>query len=627
MCGIAGIARQGAAVPEATLWRMADSLRHRGPDDSGVYADGGLGLAHTRLAILDLSPNGRQPMASADGRFVLAYNGEAYNYRDLRRELAASGHRFRGESDTEVVLAALTRWGHAALARLEGMFALALWDGRRRRLLLARDRFGVKPLYYCVNDGALAFGSEIKALLASGEVEPSVDWAGLCEVVHYNAALGERTTFAGVRKLLPGQKLTWEGGGAALATFACVHDVAPARDDFASAVAKTRRLLSRAVESHLASDVDVGVFLSGGMDSSAIVALASRHRPLRTYAAGFDVDADERPMARQVAERFGTEHHEVSVAGANVPSVIERLVAVFDAPSGDAANIPLFLLAEQLEGDVKVILQGDGGDEMFGGYPRYALLARERWLRACGLMAPLALALAPAGGRWRRRLATLRHMRHPDPAMRLALLMAETGADAAPLPCSRAKRARRWRRRIHSTAIGSTTGVCAAWTPSSAPFTRTQASCCRTCTSRRWIGPPWRTASKCACPSWTPSSPPTRWRCRHASRCAALRRSACCGGRCGESFRTPSSTGPRPASASRCAAGCARPLPTTCGKCCLTRACAGPAFSTPRRWSVASASMWRASATTTSCSTSSSKSRCGCAGIALGFDGERLAGE
>ena len=433
MCGIAGIARQGAAVPEATLWRMADSLRHRGPDDSGVYADGGLGLAHTRLAILDLSPNGRQPMASADGRFVLAYNGEAYNYRDLRRELAASGHRFRGESDTEVVLAALTRWGHAALARLEGMFALALWDGRRRRLLLARDRFGVKPLYYCVNDGALAFGSEIKALLASGEVEPSVDWAGLCEVVHYNAALGERTTFAGVRKLLPGQKLTWEGGGAALATFACVHDVAPARDDFASAVAKTRRLLSRAVESHLASDVDVGVFLSGGMDSSAIVAFASRHRPLRTYAAGFDVDADERPMARQVAERFGTEHHEVSVAGANVPSVIERLVAVFDAPSGDAANIPLFLLAEQLEGDVKVILQGDGGDEMFGGYPRYALLARERWLHACGLMAPLALALAPAGGRWRRRLATLRHMRHPDPAMRLALLMAETGADADPL--------------------------------------------------------------------------------------------------------------------------------------------------------------------------------------------------
>ena len=438
MCGIAGIVRRnGAPVDAAVLWRMVDRLQHRGPDDQGVYANGSLGLAHTRLSIIDLSRQGHQPMSSADGRFVLVYNGEVYNARELGYTLSGLGHRFRGHSDTEVVLAALVEWGSQALARFEGMFALALWDNREHRLILARDRFGIKPLYYCVTGDALVFGSEIKALLASEEVERRADWAGIGEYIHYSAALGSRTTFAGISKLLPGQRLEWCAAGTTLDAFASIHDVDAVQDDYASAAEQVKCLLSRAVQSHLVTDVDVGVFLSGGIDSSAIVALGSQHKPLRTFSVGFDFQkgVDELPTARQIAKRFATDHQELHIAGADLPAVIERLVTVHDVPFGDAANIPLFLLAEQVSGAVKVILQGDGGDEMFGGYPRYALLACERWLRALAWTVRGARPMASASQitQWHRRLGRFQNLNHPDPAMRLALLMSQIpGGELAP---------------------------------------------------------------------------------------------------------------------------------------------------------------------------------------------------
>ncbi len=437
MCGIAGVLhRGGAPVDAAALERMAACLRHRGPDDNGVYADGPVGLAHTRLSIIDLSAQGRQPMLSDDGRFALVYNGEIYNHREIAKTLSAKGRRFRGHSDSEVALQACIEWGANAFARFEGMFALALWDGRERRIRLARDRFGVKPLYYRCTPAGLVFGSEIKALLASGEVEARIDWAGVHEFLHYNTALGGRTTFDGIAKLPPGHMLTLDAQGAKVEPFASICDAEPSPDDFPTAAEKVRGLLDQAVRSHLVSDVPVGVFLSGGIDSSSITAFASRHYDgrLKTFSAGFDFDkgVNELPEARKTAERFGTDHHELHVETGSCPTVIEQLVRAHDAPFGDAANIPLYLLSRQLAGGVKVILQGDGGDEVFGGYPIHTLVSRRRGLQSLARATAWARPLIPRGSRWRRRFLTLQKLGHPDPALQAALLRSEAPVDYAP---------------------------------------------------------------------------------------------------------------------------------------------------------------------------------------------------
>ena len=377
MCGVAGLLRvDGVAADIAAVRHMAQTLRHRGPDGSGAFAQGAVALGHTRLSVLDLSAQGSQPMHSADGRFVLAYNGEIYNFRDLRRILEAKGHRFRSRSDTEVVLCACMEWGLDCFQRLEGMFALALWDGEEQRLTLARDRFGIKPLYYCNTGRSWVFGSEVKALLASAEAPSRMDWAGLHEYLHFGATLGESTLFQGVRKLPPGHLLTLSAAGANLAPYASVLDAAPVEDDQPSAAGKVRKLLEKAVASHLVSDVPVGLFLSGGLDSSAIAAFASKHYGgrLRTYAASFDFNphGGELPWARQVAEHFNTDHQELRISGAEAAPVLERLVHSHDLPFGDPASIPLYLLCAALKGEgLKVVLGGDGADELFGGYGLY----------------------------------------------------------------------------------------------------------------------------------------------------------------------------------------------------------------------------------------------------------------
>lgn len=430
MCGICGLIDYCAApIAEECLARMTATLHHRGPDDRGQYISGPVGLGHTRLSIIDLSPTGRQPMRAEEADCTLVYNGEIYNHPELRAELEALGARFRGRSDTEVLLRAYLQWGPEAWGRLKGMFALALWDGRDQTLHAARDRFGIKPLYYLRGEHGIVFGSEIKALLASGRVERRIDRAALHEYLYYGTPLGERTLFAGIRRLLPGYCLTCDRQGVRLAAYASIHAVAPARDDLRTATTKTRSLLEQAVARHLISDVPVGIFLSGGIDSSTVTAFASRHYAgrLKTYAVGFDFDRGEGelPKARRVAAHFGTDHQELRVAGGSISQVMEALVQAHDQPFGDAANIPLYLLCRELRTTVKVILQGDGGDEIFAGYRRYNVLSVERlWRLLAGLGAPLwdLMPRTPAYHRYRRFLQALRAK---DAGMRMALLLTE----------------------------------------------------------------------------------------------------------------------------------------------------------------------------------------------------------
>lgn len=415
---------------------MTRTLWHRGPDDSGVFTAGPAALGHNRLSILDLSAAGHQPMQTADSRLTIVYNGETYNCDEIRRQLAAGGTRFRGHSDTEVVLQAFARWGVASFAMLNGMFALALWDARSQTLHLARDRFGIKPLYYSVVGSGLVFGSEIKAILASGRVGATIDWAALHEYLYYGSALGTHTLFAGVRKLLPGHHLTFDRTGLTTAAYWAVDRVTPVADGVDTATRTVRELLSDAVRRHLMSDVPVGVFLSGGIDSSAITALASRayEGRLKTFSVGFDFERgrDERPQAAAVARQFGTEHEELYVAGADMPAVIERLVRCHDEPFADAANIPLYLLCERLRGAIKVVLQGDGGDEMFAGYRRYGLVAFERLWRAAAGPGLGLCRFAPRNPLSDRARRLFQAMAHRDPALRAALLLTSETLEMPP---------------------------------------------------------------------------------------------------------------------------------------------------------------------------------------------------
>lgn len=415
---------------------MADSIRHRGPDDRGVMIDGPAALGHARLSIIDLSPTGHQPMQSHDGSSWMAYNGEVYNFPELKDSLQREGIVFRGTSDTEVVLEAYMKWGEEVFARLNGMFAIAVWDGRSQRLHLVRDRFGIKPLYYHEFGGGLAFASEIKALLASRRTDASMDWQGFHEFIYYGNPLRSSTLFAGIKALLPGHRLTLDRAGMNVRPYWRVEDVAPIQDDIATASRTVLTKLDESVRRHLISDVPVGVFLSGGIDSSAITALASKHyqNRLRTYSVGFDFaeGVNELPKARRVAEHFGTEHEELHIAGKNMPDIIERLVRAHDQPFSDAANIPLYLLCEKLRGRVKVILQGDGGDEIFGGYRRYAVLRYERFWRMVALILPKLAVIAPRRPTYYRGMRFFQAIRQQDPAMRTALLMTQELSSSPP---------------------------------------------------------------------------------------------------------------------------------------------------------------------------------------------------
>ncbi len=399
MCGICGIATIQGAVDPACLAAMSATLVQRGPDSDGSHLEPGLGLAARRLAIIDLV-TGDQPISNEDGRITVVQNGELYNYRELRLELERAGHRFSTSGDTEVLAHLYEEHGERYAERLRGMFAVALWDSERRRLVLARDPYGIKPLYYREVEGELAFASELRAL-PRGEI----DLDALEAFLAFNSVPAPLTIFREVRKLPPGHVLVWEDGRSELKRYARPAPVAASRvrdDEEAELVEELRARLRDSVRAHLVSDVPVGVLLSGGIDSAALAALAAEEssEPLRTFSIGFEERSfDELGDARLVAERYGTEHREL-VLRPDAALLLPALADAFDEPFADSSALPTYLVSELAAKDVKVALSGEGGDELFGGYYTYAadlLAQRVGW--TARLLRPLVERLPSSGAK------------------------------------------------------------------------------------------------------------------------------------------------------------------------------------------------------------------------------------
>ncbi len=383
MCGIVGIiGLNGRPVSSEELWGMCAALVHRGPDDEGLYLGSGrrAGLAMRRLSIIDVK-TGHQPVSNEDGSVWVVLNGEIYNFQELRRELEDLGHTFRTATDTEVIVHLYEEHGNRCVERLRGMFAFALWDDNRKILLLARDRLGIKPLYYAEVGGRLVFASELKAILQLPEVDRILNWDAVSHLFSFLSTPSTESIITGVRKLEPGHLLV-----AALDKNPVVHQYWDVRfePDYSrteeNVVEQLRELLQESVKLHLVSDVPLGAFLSGGIDSSAVVANIARLTtgPIKTFSIGFsDQDYNELHYARLVAERFSTDHHEL-VLEPDVLSVVDDLAWYLDEPSGDSSAIPTYMVSKLAAGHVKVVLSGDGGDELFAGYDRYLVEQRER---------------------------------------------------------------------------------------------------------------------------------------------------------------------------------------------------------------------------------------------------------
>ena len=383
---------------------MSRRLVHRGPDSDGLFARGPVALAARRLSIIDLD-HGDQPIANEDGSVVVVQNGEVYNHRELRGELEGRGHRFATGCDTEVLVHLYEEHGEGFVERLRGMFALALWDESRGRLLLARDRFGIKPLHYRFLDGTLSFASELKAMLEQPGLSREIDPRAVASYLAFNSIPAPMTIFTEVRKLAPGSSLIWEGGRIRQQRYARPRPAAagdthggPPRE----LAAELRDVLRDSVRAHLVSDVPVGVLLSGGVDSGAITALAAAESaaPVKTFSVGFEEGGfDELGRARLVAERFGTDHHEL-VLRPDAVELLPKLVESFDEPFGDSSALPTYLVSALAASEVKVALSGEGGDELFGGYYTYVadLLAPRLGLLAT-LASPLIEALPSSDAR------------------------------------------------------------------------------------------------------------------------------------------------------------------------------------------------------------------------------------
>lgn len=393
MCGIAGWWRPGASSTPV-IAPMLSCIAHRGPDDEGTWTHDGarIALGQRRLAILDLSPGGHQPMSSRSGRFVITFNGEIYNFLELKAELAAQGAAFHTTSDTEVMLAAIETWGlEAALGRFAGMFAFTLWDRERETLTLARDRFGKKPLYYAFDDVGVAFASEVRPFEAVG-LTHRIDRGALTLLVRNAYVPQPYSIWSEVRKLAPGHTIEFDGATMAKAApraYWSAREVvqrgarSPWQGSEEAALAALDSSLRLAVKERMIADVPLGAFLSGGVDSSLVVALMQEQsdRPVKTFTIGFDdADYDEAKHAKRVAEYLGTEHTELYVTPEDAMKVIPRLARIFDEPFADSSQIPTFLVSQLARRHVAVALSGDGGDEVFGGYNRY-LLAQRVWRR------------------------------------------------------------------------------------------------------------------------------------------------------------------------------------------------------------------------------------------------------
>jgi asparagine synthase (glutamine-hydrolysing) len=425
MCGIAGMMSfDGAPVRLEELRRMCGALAHRGPDDEGLYMGAGVGLGMRRLSIIDLA-TGRQPVHNEDGTVWAVFNGEIYNFQELRRDLQERGHSFYTGTDTEVIVHLYEERGTRCVDALRGMFAFAVWDERARSLLLARDRVGIKPLYYCQTGGRLAFASELKALLQLPGVERNLNWKAVGHMFTFLTTPTAESIVQDVRKLEPATVLTATARGVRLSPYWNLEW----RPDYGRTemelAAELRERLEESVRLHLVSDVPLGAFLSGGIDSSSVVATMARlsPRPVKTFSIGFDEkDYDELHYARLAARAFGTEHHEL-VLEPDVLSVIEDLAWDLDEPFGDPSAIPTYMVSKLAAEHVTVVLSGDGGDELFAGYDRYRVEERERrreWLpgalrRALGTLARHAPERMK-GRNFLRHLALDGHERYLDAA-------------------------------------------------------------------------------------------------------------------------------------------------------------------------------------------------------------------
>ncbi|MCK9485513.1 MAG: asparagine synthase (glutamine-hydrolyzing) [Dehalococcoidia bacterium] len=406
MCGIAGIVSlAGDSAPPAVVERMAATLEHRGPDDGGQQVAGPCGMAHCRLSIIDLSAAARQPLRDERGDVWLITNGEIYNHEALRAELVARGVQFASRSDSEVIVHLLAERPddpEAVLNQIEGMFAFAAWDAKRGRLLLARDRMGVKPLYWARSGTWLLYASEPKAILASGLVEAEPDPAAIASYLAYRHPIAPRTMYRGIHALEPGHYLVAESGEVAVRRYWDIptprHDPSRSEHDY---VQGTRDLMEEAVRKRLMSDVPLGAYLSGGLDSSIIVALMAQQSstPVKTYSVGFgDEGLDEFPYARLVAERYGTDHHEIRLDAPGYFDLLPHLIRFRDAPLAVPNEVPLYEMSRTLKQDVTVVLSGEGADEVFGGYGDYARIPFD-WRKGRALARlPGFLASPLAGG-------------------------------------------------------------------------------------------------------------------------------------------------------------------------------------------------------------------------------------
>ena len=404
MCGIFGIVARGGQIPEGVLERGTQSLAHRGPDDSGtiVIHDSipdavEIGLGNRRLSILDLSPFGHQPMHDPETGNWIVYNGEIYNFRQVREELQQAGVRFVSHSDTEVLLKAYARWGEACLTKFRGMFAFALWDARRHRLFIARDPMGIKPLYYAQTGSHFIFASEVRSLLGTGLLRPQIDASGLINYLTFGSAYDPLTLVEGIRSLPPGHTLSWEGGALEESSYWDLVEELPidgklsqpssaataGAESAQPAIASLQPLLEEAVRLQLVSDVPVGVFLSGGIDSSALVSILSRNGvTASTFSIVFrEADFSEAQHSRAIAARFHTDHHEINVSQTDVLAAIPEALSAMDLPTIDGINT-YFVSRETRRAGVKVALSGLGGDEVFAGYSSFHTVPRmERFTR------------------------------------------------------------------------------------------------------------------------------------------------------------------------------------------------------------------------------------------------------
>jgi asparagine synthase (glutamine-hydrolysing) len=414
MCGIAGIyVSDGPAPSEEDVAAMLDRIVHRGPDDRGTYRDGPLAFGNQRLSILDL-PGGHQPITNEDGSVVVVFNGEIYNYRELAAHLRARGHVLRTDSDTEVLVHLYEEFGDGCVSELRGMFAFAIWDVKRRRLLLARDRIGIKPLYWTDDGRCLLFGSEIKALLRHRSVEARIDLDALAAFMLLRYVPAPGTMFDSVHSLPPGHLLVCDERGVKISRWwdLSFNRTSPGPSE-AEARAELLALLESAVSSHMVSDVPYGAFLSGGLDSSLVVALMAMRlgQPVRTFAVGYRGEGaafDEARYARMVADRYETDHHEVLIGAGDLVTNAQRLIWHLDQPIADDACLPNFMVALLARDHVKMTLTGEGGDELFGGYARYAVERLAPFsTRAPGAARATARRLAlRRPGRSRRQIAT-----------------------------------------------------------------------------------------------------------------------------------------------------------------------------------------------------------------------------